>query len=95
MSFVRLVDETRSHTSAFQLGTQAALAASVDVALALGEVTGSKKGFQVGNSTIAVAEVDRWRKLAAIPEVEREQKPSETVAFFVWLVGENKSMHLS
>jgi len=68
----RTPERTRSH-----IESQAALASSVDVAMELGELTGSKKGFQVGNSTIAVAEVDRWRKLAAIPETEREAYYSE------------------
>lgn len=63
----RTPERTRAHIEA-----QAALAVSVDSAIEAGQIKASSTGFQVGNSSIAVAEVDRWRKLAAIPEEERE-----------------------
>lgn len=63
----RTPERTRAH-----IESQAVLASSVDAAIERGEVIGSKAGFQVGNSTVACAEVDRWRKLAAIPDEERE-----------------------
>jgi N6-adenosine-specific RNA methylase IME4 len=68
----RTPERTRSHIEA-----QAALAASVDAAIETGEVTASRndKGqpvYQVGKQGLAGAEVDRWRKLAAIPDEERE-----------------------
>lgn len=64
----RTPERTRAHIEA-----QAALAASVDAAIERGEV--SKKhggGYQVDTHEINGAEVDRWRKLAAIPDEERE-----------------------
>lgn len=64
----RTPERTRAHIEA-----QAALAASVDAAIEAGEVRAKEKGtYQVGKSEIPGAEVDRWRKLAAIPEQERE-----------------------
>jgi N6-adenosine-specific RNA methylase IME4 len=63
----RTPERTRAH-----IESQAALAASVDKAIERGEVAGNSSGFQVGNTRIAVAEVDRWRKLAAIPAKERQ-----------------------
>ena len=66
---------------------QASLADAIDEALASGEATGSSGGFQVGNLEIPVAEVDRWRKLRAIPESVRNQyyvdipKPSRAGLF--------------
>jgi len=44
------------------------LAGSVDAAIENGEVRSEENGkYQVGTSAIPKAEVDRWRKLAAIP----------------------------
>jgi N6-adenosine-specific RNA methylase IME4 len=67
----RTAERTRAH-----IESQAALASSVDAAIECGEVetTGTKndRRYQLGNATIAGAEVDRWRKLAAIPQSERE-----------------------
>lgn len=69
---------------------QVSLADAIDEALASGEATGCSDGFQVGNNHIAVAEVDRWRKLRAIPEAEREAyyadipKPSRDGLFKWW-----------
>jgi hypothetical protein len=51
--------------------SQAALAASVDKAIERGEI--SKRhggGYQVDTQVVNGAEVDRWRKLAAIPAKE-------------------------
>ena len=46
---------------------------SAHAAIEAGEVTSTAKGtYQVGKSVVAGAEVDRWRKLAAIPQAERE-----------------------
>jgi len=63
----RTPERTRAH-----IESQAALASSVDAAVERGEVTALKGSYQVDNSTINGAEVDRWRKLAAIPQAERE-----------------------
>lgn len=64
----RTPERTRAH-----IESQAALASSVDAAIERGEVTYDRSGgYQVGSSDIAGAEVDRWRKLAAIPDEERE-----------------------
>ena len=53
---------------------QASLADAIDEALASGEATKPFNGrFQVGTYEIAPAEVDRWRKLRAIPESVRNQ----------------------
>ena len=61
----RTPERTRSHIEA-----QAALALSVDAAIERGEVTAFGDSYQVGNSQISNAEVDRWRKLAAIPDFD-------------------------
>jgi N6-adenosine-specific RNA methylase IME4 len=68
----RTPERTRAHIEA-----QAALAASVDAAIERGEVKSrrdetGKFSYQVGSTDIHGAEVDRWRKLAAIPDEERE-----------------------
>lgn len=66
---------------------QASLADAIDDALVSGEAVGTSDGFQLGNSRVAVAEVDRWRKLRAIPESVRTQyyadvpKPSRAGLF--------------
>ena len=52
--------------------TQAALASSVDAAIEDGDMTCKNHSYQLGNSEIAGAEVDRWRKIASIPDVDRE-----------------------
>lgn len=68
----RTPERTRAHIEA-----QAALAASVDEAIQRGEAKQIRNGngqvFQLGIHPIPVAEVDRWRKLAAIPDEDREQ----------------------
>jgi len=70
----RTPERTRAH-----IESQAALASSVDAAIERGEVTAQKddkgtKKYSVCNLQTAIdsAEVDRWRKLAAIPDEERE-----------------------
>lgn len=69
----RTPERTRAHIEA-----QAALADSVDEALERGEVKAERNGkgtqylFSNLENTISVAEVDRWRKLAVIPQAERE-----------------------
>jgi N6-adenosine-specific RNA methylase IME4 len=67
---------------------QASLADAIDEAMASGEATQPHRGaFQVGRHEIAPAEVDRWRKLRAIPESVRNQyytdipKPSRAGLF--------------
>ena len=68
----RTPERTRAH-----IESQAALAASVDAAIESGEVatvgTKNERRYQVGNAVVHGAEVDRWRKLAAIPDAERER----------------------
>lgn len=60
-------EKVRAH-----IESQVALASSVDNAIECGEVTSKLKGtYQVGKYEVAGAEVDRWRKLAAIPLTER------------------------
>ena len=52
---------------------QVSLADAMDDALGSGEAVSIHKGaYQVGKHELSGAEVDRWRKLRAIPEVERE-----------------------
>jgi len=52
---------------------QVSLADAMDEALDSGEATGNHSGaYQVGKHDIPGAEVDRWRKLRAIPNDERE-----------------------
>lgn len=69
---------------------QASLADAIEDALASGEATASLRGtYQVGKSEIPGAEVDRWRKLRAIPENMRaryyEQIPKLSRAgLFKW-----------
>jgi len=65
----RTPERTRAH-----IESQAALAASVDAAIDRGEVLSTREGWQLSNldNKIPNAEVDRWRKLAAIPTKERE-----------------------
>jgi N6-adenosine-specific RNA methylase IME4 len=65
----RTPERTRAH-----IESQAALASSVDAAIERGEVKASSNGWQLSNldNKIPNAEVDRWRKLAAIPQAERE-----------------------
>jgi N6-adenosine-specific RNA methylase IME4 len=66
---------------------QASLADAIDEALASGEATGNRDSYQVDNHEINGAEVDRWRKLRAIPESVRNQyyadipKPSRAGLF--------------
>ena len=71
--------------------SQAALADAIDEALAAGEVTYSRDtGYQVGSNEIPGAEVDRWRKLRAIPEEDRRSyyeqaaKPSRNALLKWW-----------
>ena len=45
---------------------------AIDDALASGEATSEHSGYQVGTHEISTAEVDRWRKLRAIPDDARE-----------------------
>lgn len=67
----RTPERTRAH-----IESQAALAGSVDAAMERGEVktvgTKNERRYQIGNADVHGAEVDRWRKLAAIPQEERE-----------------------
>ena len=54
---------------------QVSLADAIDDALASGEARkehGNNGRFQVGTCEIATAEVDRWRKLRAIPTDARQ-----------------------
>jgi N6-adenosine-specific RNA methylase IME4 len=67
---------------------QASLADAIDEAMASGEATKPhNSGVQLGPHQIAPAEVDRWRKLRAIPESVRAQyyadipKPSRAGLF--------------
>lgn len=59
-----------------EIETQVALAISINAAIKEGEVTAVRNGkstvFQVGKHEIPAAEVDRWRKVKAIPKVDRE-----------------------
>ena len=55
--------------------TQISLADAIDEAIGNGDASkqhGNNSGYQVGTHEIPTAEVDRWRKLRAIPEDERE-----------------------
>lgn len=69
----RTPERTRSAIEA-----QAALAGSVDAAIACGEVTAERSGsgykYHLANCQVGIdsAEIDRWRKLAAIPDEARE-----------------------
>jgi hypothetical protein len=50
------------------------LADAIDEALESGEATSSHNGaYQVGKQDISGAEVDRWRKLRAIPDDSRKE----------------------
>ncbi len=61
-------ERTRSHIEA-----QAALADSVNEAIKSGNAKSELNGtYQLGKYKIPGAEVDRWRKLAAIPHMERQ-----------------------
>ena len=52
---------------------QVSLADAMDESLATGEASSECVGtYQVGKYKIPGAEVDRWRKLRAIPEGDRE-----------------------
>ena len=68
----RTPERTRSHIEA-----QAALARSVESSLERGEITFKNNNYQVDRLDINGAEVDRWRKLAAIPCEVREAYYSE------------------
>lgn len=58
--------------------TQVALADAIDDAMERGEATKQHIGaYQVGTHEIPGAEVDRWRKLRAIPDEEREEYYSD------------------
>jgi N6-adenosine-specific RNA methylase IME4 len=70
---------------------QASLADAIDEALASGEGSATHSGaYQVGKHEISGAEVDRWRKLRAIPEEVRRDyysdvpKPSRDGLFRWW-----------
>lgn len=58
--------------------TQISLADAIDDALGSGDAstngTANERRYQVGNAEVSGAEVDRWRKLRAIPEVGYSQK---------------------
>lgn len=64
----RTQERARAHIEA-----QAALASTIDAAIERGEVSRKHDGaYQLGTQQIANAEVDRWRKLGAIPDEDRE-----------------------
>ena len=63
---------------------QVSLADAIDEALATGEATSGHTGaYQVDKHEINGAEVDRWRKLRAIPDDAR-QAYSENVVRAMW-----------
>jgi len=69
-----LGERTPERTRA-EIEAQAALASTIAEAIERGEVSkqhGNNSGYQLGTHEIASSEVDRWRKLAAIPDGERQ-----------------------
>ncbi len=96
-AYKKLIDAVKAlkaktpEVSRADIEVQVSLADAMDDALASGEATrGHSTAFQVGTHEVACAEVDRWRKLRAIPEDEREAyytdipKPSRNGLFKWW-----------
>ena len=77
-AYKKLIDAVKAlkaktpEVSRADIEVQVSLADAMDEALASGEVVGVHGGYQLGNQALHGAEVDRWRKLRAIPEDERE-----------------------
>ncbi len=74
-----IVDKGKQHNTQQELAKElgwstgkVAMADAIDEALESGEAVGVHGGYQLGNQPIHGAEVDRWRKLRAIPDDARQ-----------------------